>query len=471
MPVTKKRVALINPPFSKLIYGEERSIKSVTPCLGLFYLQSYCRDIAEIEVFEGEFYSDMENLIREVNTFRPDILGVTTNTSTYPLCAQLAREVDASIKVAGGPYASFRVGECLIDFDAVFVGDAELGLHALISGASWAQVPGLAFKDESGRIQQNPARIINDLDEIPFPDHSRMQLGLYQASPHRELSGNFATMMTTRGCGFQCSFCLSAKGGMNDGKYRVRSVKNVIDEIGILTTQYDVKSIQFWDDTFTMAKRRTREMCNALRAIGIEYVCNTRTDRMDEETADLLAQSGCQGVFFGVESGDQEISDRNMLKGVRREQVSKAVACCRKAGVRTTTSFIFGAIDDTEETIDESIRFALELDSNYVLFNIYTAHPGTHGWAEALREGIIDNYTVDIERWKGEPAGVPTTCRQLSRAALHSLKAEAYVRYYTQKDPIGYAEIIDTYNREIDNLRLSGDWQVPHARKHALKVL
>ncbi len=205
----------------------------------------------------------MDALIQAINDFHPDVLGVTTNTSTYPLCVQLARGVEARTKIAGGPYSSFRVEEGLRDFDAVFIGDAELSLHALLSGAPLSRVPGIAFQDGSGRIVRTQAEIINDLDAIPFPDHSQMQLGLYQASPHRELAGKFATMMTTRGCGFLCSFCLSAKGGMNNGKYRVRSTENVIQEIGILTDRYNVQSIQFWDDTFTMAKQRTREVRRA----------------------------------------------------------------------------------------------------------------------------------------------------------------------------------------------------------------
>lgn len=452
MSKTRYRVALVNPPFSKLVYGDEYTIKSITPCLGLFYIESYCRDIADFKIFEGEFYPSMEALIDGINKYDPDVLAVTTNTSTYPLCVQLAQATNARFKFVGGPYSSYRLEEGLEDFTAVFIGDAEVGMREFLSGRPLEEVSGIAYRSIDGRMKQNASSPLLPLDDLPFPDHSAMQIGLYQASPHRETETPFATMMTTRGCGFKCTFCLSAVGGMNNGKYRERSVKNVMDEIEILTSQFGVKSIQFWDDTWTMRKERTKEMCEEIRRFNITYVINTRTDKMDDEIATWLVNSGCRGVFFGVESGDQEMLDSNIKKGVRNEQVREAIAACKKVDLQSTASFIFGSIDDTRETIKESIDFSLELDADFVLFNIYTAHPGTSGFYRALREGIIQDFKVDVEKYTGEPVGVPTICKNLSRKELHLLKAEAYVKYYTQKGESQFKEIIQTYVDEIEML-------------------
>lgn len=447
------KVALINPPASKVIYGNEYKLKSVIPCLGLFYLQAYCKDIADIEIFEGELYSDLEHLIREINSFEPDIIGITSNTSTYPLCVEIAKSVDAKIKAVGGPYSTFRVSESLETFDIVFIGDSEVSFRMLIQNQPLETIPSIAFSKAGGEIIRTPNGSLPDLDSIPFPDHEKIQVGLYQASPHRKLKEPFATMITTRGCGFRCSFCLSAKGGMNDGKYRERSVRNVIQELELLATNFNVKSIQFWDDTFTMRRDRTKELCAAIKNLGIEFVCNTRTDRIDSEIADWLSEAGCRGVFFGVESGDQEILDLDMQKGVKNEQVKNAVACCRKSGMWSTASFIFGSINDTEQSIQETVNFAIELNADYVLFNIYTAHPGTYGYVEALRQGIIDEYKVDLNRWLDEPVGIPTICKNLSRQQLHKLKAESYVRYYKSLGVDKYSDILQTYQDEI--IRLS----------------
>jgi anaerobic magnesium-protoporphyrin IX monomethyl ester cyclase len=446
------RVALVNPPFSKLVYGEEKSIKSITPCLGLFYMQAYCADIAEIEVFEGEFFASFEDLIAAIEAFGPEVLGVTTNTSTWPLCARLARASRARIKVAGGPYSAFRVEESLDCFDAVALGDGETSLRALLTTGSPAAAPGLAYRTSSGAIRRNPPAFLPPLDALPYPDHRAMQIGLYQASPHRELPEPFATMVTTRGCGFQCTFCLSATGGLNGGRYRERSVKNVVGEIRLLQDRFGVRSIQFWDDTFTMRKERTREICNALGQLGIVYVCITRTDKIDQETADLLAESGCRGVFFGVESGDPGVLEADHHKGVNNECVRRAFAACRVAGLSTTASFIFGSIEDTHASIEASVAFSMELGSDYVLYNVYTAHPGTTGYERAVAEGVIPAYTVDTDRWRGEPVGVPTVCRNLARNEILLLKAEAYLRYYRHRKPENYVELIETYEREIRSM-------------------
>lgn len=449
----KLKVALANPPFSKLVYGEEYSIKSITPCIGLFYLESYCRDLAEIKVFEGEFYESNDDLINAMNNWGADVIGVTTNSSTYPLCKEVAQKSTAKHKLVGGPYSSFRIEESLVDYDIVFIGDAEIGLRDFLLGKPLNEIRGIAYK-ENGIIKKTAIELIRNLDEIPFPDHSQMQIGLYQASPHREMKNPFATMMTTRGCGFSCSFCLSANGGLNGGKYRERSVGNIIEEIEILTSKYGVKSIQFWDDTFTMRKERTKQFTEEVKKFNITYVCNTRTDKMDDEIAEMLFDSGCRGVFFGVESGDEHILANNIDKGVRNEQVVKAIKSCRKYNLQSTASFIFGSIDDTEETIRESINFALTLDADFVLFNIYTPHPGTSGYNRAINEGIIDHFEIDHSKYKDEPAGIPTICKNLSRTELHILKAEAYIEYYTQRDKVKYESIIQTYKDEVTKLKL-----------------
>lgn len=450
---TRYKVALVNPPFSKLVYGDEYTIKSITPCLGLFYLESYCRDIADFKIFEGEFFSSMENLIGEINKYNPNVLAVTTNTSTYPLCVQLAQETNAKFKFAGGTYSSYRIEEGLKDFDAVFIGDAEIGMREFLSGKTFEDVSGVAYKSFDNKVKINPNAPLLPLDDIPFPNHSAMQIGLYQASPHREMKTPFATMVTTRGCGFKCTFCLSAVGGMNNGKYRERSVKNVMEEIEILTEQFGVKSIQFWDDTWTMRKERTKEMCEEISRFNITYVINTRTDKMDDEIAGWLVNSGCRGVFFGVESGDKEILNNNIKKGVHTQQVLKAISACKKANLQSTASFIFGSIDDTKESINESVDFALQLNADFVLFNIYTAHPGTSGYNRALNEGILNEFKVDLQKYKGEPVGIPTICKNLTREELQILKAEAYVKYYTKKDEKFYRAIINTYVDEIKNLK------------------
>jgi radical SAM superfamily enzyme YgiQ (UPF0313 family) len=349
--------------------------------------------------------------------------------------------------------ASFSIEECLESFDIVFIGDSEVSMREFLSGMPIEDVKGIAYKDKNGTIKRNACAPFISLNDIPFPDHNKIQKGEYRASPHREMEGPFATMMTTRGCGYNCSFCMSAVGGMNNGAYRERSVKNVIDEVTVLTKEFGVKSIQFWDDTWTMRKERTKEMCEELKKFNISYTINTRTDKLDEEIISWLVDSGCKGVFLGVESGDQLILDSNISKSVQNNQVASVFSLCKKYKLRSTASFIFGSIDDTKESINQSVDFALQLDADFVLFNIYTSHPGSSGFKRAVKEGIISEYKVDYERYKDEPVGIPTICKNLTRNELHILKAEAYIKYYSYKDSDSYKHIIQIYVEELNKLK------------------
>lgn len=155
------KVALVNPPFSRIVYGQETRLKSITPCLGLFYLEAYCRDLAEFAIFEGEFYDTMDDLMRAIAQFKPDVLGVTTNTSTYPLCRKLAQCIEAKTRIVGGPYSSFRVDEALEDFDVAFIGDSEHSMRSLLLGVPWVEIPGIAFKNGTGGITRtSPNRLV-----------------------------------------------------------------------------------------------------------------------------------------------------------------------------------------------------------------------------------------------------------------------------------------------------------------------
>ena len=170
-------------------------------------------------------------------------------------------------------------------------------------------------------------------------------------------------------------------------------------------------------------------------------------ENLEEELYEDMSQLTPRGILEIVPGVGHDIHEK------APQTVVNAVKSCKRAGLQTTASYIFGSIDDTYETIMETVRFSLQLDTDFVLYNIYTAHPGTAGYYEALRQGIIDEYIVDVDRWRGEPVGVPTVCRQLSRQELHALKADAYIRYYTSRDAVAYESIIRTYQESLDQLR------------------
>lgn len=447
-----RRVALVNPPYSKLIYGDEVSVKSITPCLGLHYLKAYNNDLAEISVFEGEAYDSLEAMIADINEFEPDILGVTTNTSVFEYCVELTRLIpSATIKIAGGPYSSFRIEESLRYFDIVFIGDSEESFRQLLQHKELKSIQGIAYKDNNGVVKTGGSGGIANLDALPILDYNTVYDFEYKASVHRKTDLVFASVMSTRGCGFKCNFCLSAKGGMNNGRFRARSVKCVIEEI-MEYKKNGVDAIQFWDDTFTMNKQRTIALCNELKKLNIKFVCNTRVDRIDDEIVSALKDAGCQSIFFGIEAANDYALDEYVDKGINIAQIKGAIALCKKHGVNSTMSFIIGNINDTEADVKQTIELAIACDPNYVLFNIYTAHPGTQIYHQALREGIINEYTVDTGRYKGEPVGVPTICKELDRVELQRMKYGCYITFYKTKGTEEYDQLVSTYEENLKAL-------------------
>ncbi len=449
---SQRKVALVNPPYSKLIYGEEISVKSITPCLGLHYLKAYNDDLAEIKVFEGEAYNSFDEMIDDINEFKPDILGVTTNTSVFEYCVELCQKIkSATLKVAGGPYSSFRTEESLKHFDVVFIGDAEDSFKQLLQYQDLKNISSIAFKENDKIIKTGGFGGVNNLDTLPILDYNTVYSFDYKASIHRKTEAVFASIMTTRGCGFKCNFCLSAKGGLNDGKYRTRGIKNVIEEI-VEYKKNGVNAIQFWDDTFTMQKQRTLALCNELKKLQIKFVCNTRVDKVDEEIMIALKEAGCQSIFFGIEAANDFTLEKFVDKGIKVTEIKSAIELCKKHDINSTMSFIIGNINDKTEDISQITELASACNPNYVLFNIYTAHPGTHIYNEALREGIIDEYTVDTNKFKGEPVGVPTICKEFDRMELQRLKYNCYINFYKTKGTEEYNNLVKTYETNLNDL-------------------
>ena len=164
-------MALVNPPYSNYLYGDEREVKSVYPPLNLLYLYSYTKDYAEIKIFDGEIYSNLKDLVRDVKIFNPQIVSYTATSQTYPVAKILAEKLKdpKSIQVIGGPYATVVPGEVLDYFDVAVIGEGEETLLDLIKGKKLKSIKGITFKTKEGNFftQKRPFR--KNLDELPFP--------------------------------------------------------------------------------------------------------------------------------------------------------------------------------------------------------------------------------------------------------------------------------------------------------------
>lgn len=286
-----------------------------------------------------------------------DLYGFSTICSTYPLTVRVAeslKEVRPSATIVfGGPQASVVDVATLSAFpfvDLVLRGEAEDSLPILIAALATAarldQVAGLTYRHDSQVRRNQNAPVIADLDALPSP--------AYHLS--RYLKGaTTASLELGRGCPFSCTFCST-----NDffrRNFRLRSPGRVLREMRDIAEKYSITHFELVHDMFTVDKRRVALFCEAMAASseGFTWSCSARTDCVDESLLDLMARSGCRGIFFGVEAGSrrmQKVIDKH-LDPQRAEEIIDLV---EKLGMRTTTSLITGFPEETWEDVRETLR-------------------------------------------------------------------------------------------------------------------
>lgn len=239
------------------------------------------------------------------------------------------------------------------------------------------------MRDAQGAAVCNgPRPLLEELDTLPFP--SRILFAPQEEYRNAvSVTGNpMATILSSRGCPFSCSYCYK---GIFGNRYRKRSVENILREIEGVVQGSGISSFWFIDDLFTFDQQRVREFCAALRARGlrIEWECLSRVHLVSPELLKEMKSAGCSRVFFGIESGNQRIISQT--KGITLEQVRSAVRWAKEAGIYSTGYFMLGLPGDTKETMEETIRFAESLDIESVMFSVTTPFPGTRLW-EVLQQ-------------------------------------------------------------------------------------
>src|SRR4030042_4622960 len=308
----KPKVALVNTP---LIEGIGHH--PLFPPLGLAYIAAVLeQNDFEVKVSDcpvGEI--DHEKLKAVLASFEPTLIGVGSMTPTIESAlksARVAKEAcpDTTV-VMGGPHATFMGRQILSDEPAVdFVvrGEGEETLlelaQKLLARRSLEEVKGIVFRKD-GQIVETPARpFIQDLDALPRPAYHLLPIDMYRIHGRKLLP-----IMSSRGCPFQCSFCVASQ--MFGAKFRSRSPKSVVDELAWLRDEYGAEGVSFNDDALTLDRKRILDICDEIieRKIRLAWGCQTRVDQVSKEVLSKMRRVGCNEVSFRVESGCQRILD------------------------------------------------------------------------------------------------------------------------------------------------------------------
>ena len=229
---------------------------------------------------------------------------------------------------------------------------------------------------------------IQNLDALPRPAYKYVPMEKYKITGR-----NLLPIITSRGCPFQCSFCVASQ--MFGQRFRMRSPKNVLDELEWLRDEYGAQGIAFQDDTLTFDKKRATEICDGMieRKINLPWGCGTRADVVTKEVLAKMAKAHCNEIMFGVESGCQRMRDV-LKKGVTNEQCENAIKWAKEAGMFVTVSVILGYPGETKESLQETLDFVRKVEPDDVWLCHATPYPGTD-----LRE-LVKSYGWKMsENW------------------------------------------------------------------------
>jgi len=425
----QQNILLIEPPYYRL-FKETYSLHRYPLSLG--YLAAAIRENTEwgVMVYNADFYMQDEpievtylanegfdnykdnlkdpsycvwNEIRSViEEYKPAVVGITSKSQNFAsscLVAKIAKEVNRQIIViVGGPHPSIVGPNTLScpDIDIAVKGEGENTIAELLcaieSEKDVDNVQGIVYRKD-WRVIENVGRdFIKVLDSLPFP-HQTAPEALRDHEQYPRTA--FRSVLATRGCPYNCSFCGSNK--IWSRRARFRSPENVIAEIGYLQN-LGLRSVHFDDDTFGINRKYISDLCNAFmtHCPQLKWSCELHVKLVDEQTISLLKAAGCYLIQIGIESGNNEI-----LKQIRKNiTIQEALAACeiiKKHGIELHAFFMVGFPQETEDTLNDTVVAMKAIKCDMLIYSIFTPYPGTESFEYCKERGLIsDDHDVSL---------------------------------------------------------------------------
>ena len=378
------------------------------PPLGLLSIGTVLKKKGyEVKVLDAAAQSlTNETIIKMAKNFKPDLCGITTYIVNENQCFQIARDFKKHLGcpvILGGPHASCFPRKIIAkeeSVDGIVVMEGEttvLKLCCVLNQRSrWKEVHGMIFRDGDGKIIVNPPRDpISNLDDLPIPDRSLIDLSFYNPIPSMYRRLPATSVITAKGCPYSCTYCFEA--GELAQKYRRKSPLKIIKEIEYLIENFGIREIALWDDEFVLNKKWVYSFCDLiqLRNIDITWSCFGRVGNVNPELLHKMAGSGCWSISYGIESGNQELLDF-IKKGFTIKQAKDAIKWTHKAGIETRCSFMLALPGESPEMGQKTIDFAIDLDVDYAQFFATNPLPGTPLYENSQKLGT---YIPDVNNY------------------------------------------------------------------------
>lgn len=356
------------------------------------YYQAY------LQSFKNSSHPIWQEALEVIKGFNADVVGIAVWTpyaaSAFHM-AKICKQINSSCPVVvGGAHATVKAHEILDispNVDYVIRGEGEVTISELIRALesdhnNLNSIQGLSFRYQ-GNIRHNPERnAIKNLDDYPFPDRSLL------INEQKYTPEDMGLIMTSRGCPFVCSYCAT-----HAKKISYRSIDHIINEIKFLKEKYHTTQITFKDDSFTVNKRRVKQLCDRMiiEKLNINWECNTRVDLVTEELVLLMKKAGCNSIKVGIESGSRRILQQ-IHKGITLEQIRSAAELFKKIGIYWTGYFLMGVPDETIEDVNKTLEFMYDIAPDFASIGVYEPYPGTSMFNEAAKKGLVKpDMTID----------------------------------------------------------------------------
>jgi len=350
--------------------------------------------------------------------------------------AKVAVDAEGSLKAAPA-----------VDF--VARNEFDFTIKDVAEGRDFGAIKGLSYRTQDGAIVHTEDRaVVEDMDQLPFvtPVYQRdLTIENYFIG---YLKHPYISFYTGRGCKSRCTFCLwpQTVGGH---RYRTRSVGHVVDEIRWAQNAFpQVKEFFFDDDTFTDNLPRAEAIARELGKLGVTWSCNAKAN-VPRETLKVLRDNGLRLLLVGYESGNQQIL-HNIKKGMRVEVAKKFTKDCHELGVAIHGTFILGLPGETKETIEETIRFATEINPHTIQVSLAAPYPGTFLYKQAIENGWLDDANAELVDDHGVQIA-PLHYPHLSHSEIFHSVEDFYKRFYFRAPKI--ASIVGEMVRSPDMMK------------------
>lgn len=455
------KIVLSTPPFTmEELYGGLARSGNTMPSMGLCTMAAVLRkDGCEVKIVEPTALNmDLGAAVQKIVSFDAQYVGITSPTILIHQAARLASELkkinNRIITILGGAHITAVPRETMADFpefDIGCIGEGEETVSELISvlenKGNLKSVQGIVVRENGKILVTQPRPFIQDLDKLLFPAWDLLEKfpDAYKPPTHTYRKLPVATLITSRGCPYQCVFCDTSVFGR---KYRFHSAKYVYEMAEMLYKSYGIKEIIFYDDSITTQKERLIQLCGMLKnsKMKIQWSCFSRVNNIDKEILKVMRGAGCWQIGYGVESGSQEVLDI-LKKKITLDQVRNVIRWTKESGISPKGFFMIGNFLETKETIAKTINFAKEIALDYFQITNFTPFPGSEVY------NIVGDYGLFEKNWK--KMNMLKICfvpRGLTSNDLLENQRKAYLEFYLRPRII-FEQIQETFANPLLSLK------------------